>query len=41
MKRIVLTLAVALVLSACGSSVKLDKATVEDKSGTNVSTPAD
>lgn len=39
MKRIVLSVAVALVLSACGSSVKLDdKAKVEDRTGTNVGT---
>ncbi len=37
MKRIVLSMAVALVLTACGSSVKLDKVPVEDKSGATVS----
>jgi peptidoglycan-associated lipoprotein len=41
MKRIVLTVAVALVLSACGSSVKLDNVPVEDKGGTTVGTSAD
>lgn len=41
MKRIVLSMAVALVLSACGSSVKLDdKAKVEDRTGTTVGTTA-
>jgi peptidoglycan-associated lipoprotein len=33
MKKLVLVLAVASVLSACGSSVKLDNVPVEDKSG--------
>lgn len=41
MKRIVLTMAVALFLSACGSSVKLDNVPVEDKGGTSVSSTAD
>jgi peptidoglycan-associated lipoprotein len=38
MKQIFLTMAVALVLSACGSAVKLDNVPVEDKSGSAVST---
>lgn len=38
MKRILLTVAVALFLSACGSAVKLDNVPVEDKSGSAVST---
>lgn len=37
MKKLVLTLSVAAVLSACGSSVKLDNVPVEDKSGQSVS----
>jgi peptidoglycan-associated lipoprotein len=41
MKRIFLSVAVALVLSACGSSVKLDNVPVEDKSGATVNTAAD
>ncbi|WP_294766351.1 peptidoglycan-associated lipoprotein Pal [uncultured Rhodoferax sp.] len=40
MKRIVLSVAVALVLSACGSSVKLDDTKVEDRKGTEVGTLA-
>jgi peptidoglycan-associated lipoprotein len=36
MKRIFLTIAMALVLSACGSAVKLDNVPVEDKSGSAV-----
>lgn len=38
MKRILLTVAVALFLSACGSAVKLDNVPVEDKSGSTVNT---
>jgi peptidoglycan-associated lipoprotein len=41
MKRIFLTVAVALFLSACGSAVKLDNVPVEDKSGSAVSTKPD
>ena len=37
MKQIFLSVLVALMVSACGSSVKLDKVPVEDKSGTAVS----
>ncbi|MBT0571787.1 peptidoglycan-associated lipoprotein Pal [Curvibacter sp. CHRR-16] len=37
MKRYVLTLTAALVLSACGSSVKLNDVQVEDRSGTPAS----
>lgn len=37
MKRILLAMTVALVLSACGSAVKLDNTPVEDRTGTNVS----
>lgn len=37
MKRIVWACAVAALLAGCGSSVKLDKAPVEDKSGAAVS----
>lgn len=37
MKRLVLTMSVAAVLSACGSAVKLDNVPVEDKSGQAVS----
>ena len=36
MKRIVLAMSVALVLSACGSAVKLDNTPVEDRTGTAV-----
>jgi peptidoglycan-associated lipoprotein len=36
MKRIVLAMSVALFLSACGSSVKLDAPKVEDRTGTSV-----
>ena len=36
MKKVVLSTALALLLAACGSSVKLDKVAVEDKSGTAV-----
>jgi peptidoglycan-associated lipoprotein len=41
MNRIILTVAVALFLSACGSAVKLDNVPVEDKSGSAVSTMPD
>ncbi|MDR7305265.1 peptidoglycan-associated lipoprotein Pal [Rhodoferax saidenbachensis] len=37
MKRIVLAVSVALVLSACGSAVKLDNTPVEDRTGKAVS----
>jgi len=37
MKRIVLAMTVALVLSACGSAVKLDDTKVEDRTGKAVS----
>lgn len=36
MKQLVLVATVAVFLSACGSSVKLDKVPVEDKSGVNM-----
>lgn len=36
MNRIILTVAVAMFLSACGSAVKLDNVPVEDKSGSAV-----
>ena len=38
MKKLVLIVSVAAVLSACGSAVKLDNVPVEDKSGQAVST---
>jgi hypothetical protein len=37
MNRLVWVAAFAVLLSACGSSVKLDEVPVEDKSGTSVS----
>jgi peptidoglycan-associated lipoprotein len=40
MNRLVWTLAVAALLSACGSAVKLDTVPVEDKSGASVVAPA-
>jgi peptidoglycan-associated lipoprotein len=39
MNRLLWTLAVAALLSACGSAVKLDTVPVEDKSGASVATP--
>jgi peptidoglycan-associated lipoprotein len=41
MKRIVFSVVVALVLTACGSSVKLDTVPVEDKSGAAVGVTTD
>lgn len=41
MKRLISAVAVAVLLSACGSAVKLDKVPVEDKSGAAVSTATD
>lgn len=41
MKRIVFSLAVAMALTACGSSVKLDNVPVEDKSGSTVGASSD
>jgi peptidoglycan-associated lipoprotein len=41
MKRIVFSVVVALVLTACGSSVKLDTVPVEDKSGSAVGAAMD
>ncbi|MDZ7921058.1 peptidoglycan-associated lipoprotein Pal [Rhodoferax sp.] len=41
MKRIVFSLVVAMALTACGSSVKLDNVPVEDKSGSTVGTSSD
>ncbi|TAH11551.1 MAG: peptidoglycan-associated lipoprotein Pal [Curvibacter sp.] len=41
MKRIFLSVVAALVLTACGSSVKLDNVPVEDKSGSAVSATTD
>jgi peptidoglycan-associated lipoprotein len=38
MNRLILVVALATLLAACGSSVKLDNPPVEDKSGTNVTT---
>ncbi len=38
MKKLVLLVSVTALLSACGSSVKLDKVPVEDKSGQTVNT---
>ena len=40
MNRLVLAVAVAALLSACGSAVKLDNVPVEDKAGAAVSTPS-
>lgn len=40
MNRLVLAVAVAALLSACGSAVKLDNVPVEDKAGSAVSTPS-
>ena len=37
MNRILLALAVTLLVTGCGSSVKLDDVVVEDKTGTPVS----
>jgi len=39
MNRLIWAAAVAVLLSACGSAVKLDNVPVEDKSGTNVTKP--
>lgn len=41
MKNLLLAVAAAVLLSACGSAVKLDNVPVEDKSGSKVSTSAD
>ncbi|MDP3652768.1 MAG: peptidoglycan-associated lipoprotein Pal [Rhodoferax sp.] len=41
MNRLVLAVAVAALLSACGSAVKLDNVPVEDKAGAAVSTSSD
>lgn len=40
MNKLVLVVSVAVLLSACGSAVKLDNVPVEDKSGTSLTTPA-
>jgi peptidoglycan-associated lipoprotein len=39
MKKLILTIAVGLLLSACGSAVKLDPVPVDDKAGTPVQAP--
>lgn len=37
MKKLILAMAIPVVLAACGSTVKLDKVPVEDKTGSSVS----
>jgi peptidoglycan-associated lipoprotein len=41
MKRLMLAVLTAVMLSACGSAVKLDNVPVEDKSGASISTTTD